>query len=70
MVIVFVFVYINPEVVPIHHNKGTVRVRIRHIHSCGIQYLLSHPEESSENTCGFGKIRKYVWAFTMGVYEK
>ena len=34
------------------------------------QYVQLHPEESSENTCDFNEIRKYVWAFIMGVYEK
>ena len=29
-----------------------------------------HPEESSQNTCDFGEIRKYISPFTMVVYEK
>ena len=32
--------------------------------------LHDHPEESSENTCDFGEIRKYVYPFAMAVYEK
>ena len=29
-----------------------------------------HPEESSQNTCDFGEIRKYISPFAMVVYEK
>ena len=32
--------------------------------------LIKHPEESSENTCDFGEIRKYILLFTMVVCGK